>query len=137
MILFSVIVLAFESAYPPGSDTEKILEWVQFGITIIFIIELSLRWYALGCFKHFISEYWLDVLAVLPVIRPLRLLRLLRLARLVRVGVIFTRRGRRLASMIHEGMLENMMVMGVLLAFVLLGTDDVGRAGGTRFFDIS
>ncbi len=140
LILLSVILLAMESSYAPESRQEILLEWVQLGITAIFVVELALRAWAIGAIRRFLAEYWVDVLAVLPVIRPLRLLRLLRLARLVRVGIIFTRRGRRLASMIHEGMLENMMVMGVLVAFVLLGTVGMmlaerGKPGFSSFDD--
>jgi voltage-gated potassium channel len=137
VLILCVILLALESAYPPESRTETMLEWVQIGITLVFIAELALRWQALGNFRRFISEYWVDVLAVLPIIRPLRLLRLLRLARLVRVGVIFTRRGRRLASMIHEGMLENMMIMGCWwLSFFWHGGHDAGRTGFAGLFGV-
>jgi uncharacterized membrane protein YkvA (DUF1232 family) len=63
-------------------------------ITGIFIVELSLRWFAAPSTGAHWREFWLDWLAVIPVFRPIRalravrVLRALRLLRLYRFGVL-------------------------------------------------
>jgi len=121
LIILSVVLTVFEASCAEGSVEQFRFFLVETVITGVFVIELSLRWYCARSTKIFFSEYWIDVLSVIPLVRPLRILRILRIARLVRVGIIFTRRGRRMAQMIHEGLIENLMVFGVLLGFLLLG----------------
>ena len=121
LIVLSVVLTVFEASCAAGSREELQFFIAETIITCIFIVELSLRWYAARSTRVFFREYWVDVLSILPIIRPLRILRILRVARLVRVGIIFTRRGRRMASLIHESLIENLMVFGVLLGFLLLG----------------
>ncbi len=121
LIILSVVLTVFEASCEPDSTQELRFFVVESVITGLFIVELGLRWFCARSTRAFFSEYWVDVLSILPIVRPLRILRILRVARIVRVGIIFTRRGRRMASMIHESLIENLMVFGVLLGFLLLG----------------
>ncbi len=121
LIIASVVLTVFEATCDEGTHEDWLFTTIQNIITGVFVVELSARWYAFKSSSLFFREFWLDILAVVPIVRPLRILRVLRIARIVRVGVIFTRRGRRMASMVHEGLIENMMVFGVLLGFLLLG----------------
>jgi voltage-gated potassium channel len=91
-------------------------------ITLVFFIELSIRWYAGRSTRWFLRHYWIDCLALLPIIRPLRVLRVLRLLRLVRLGILFTRRSRKFASALHEGLTENLLVFIVLVIVLLVGS---------------
>lgn len=91
LILLSVVLLVIEIE---ELVTGQALEWVILAghvITGVFIVELSLRWFAAPSTRRFWREYWLDVLAVLPFLRPLRLMRVLRLLGLYRVGVMAQR----------------------------------------------
>lgn len=142
LIVLSVVFTVFETSCEEGSAEQFRYFLIETVITGIFVIELSLRWYAAKSTRLFFSEYWIDVLSIIPLVRPLRILRILRIARLVRVGVIFTRRGRRMAQVIHEGLIENLMVFGVLLGFLLLGAvgmlvAEKGNPGFESFHDSS
>ncbi|MFW5857534.1 MAG: potassium channel family protein [Planctomycetota bacterium] len=90
-------------------------------ITLVFCIELTLRWIGARTTRAFFRQYWIDVLALAPVVRPLRILRLLRLLRLVRLGVLLTRRMRKVVAALHEGVAENLLVFVVLGLVFLLG----------------
>ncbi len=122
LIVLSVVFTVFEATCAEGGDQAFWFGLIGTVITLIFIVELSLRWYCARTTKLFFREYWIDVLSILPIVRPLRILRILRIARLVRIGVIFTRRGRRMASLVQESLIENLMVFGVLIGFLLLGS---------------
>jgi len=139
LIILSVVLTVFEASCAVGSVQELRFFVVESVITGIFIVELSLRWYCARSTRAFFSEYWIDVLSILPIVRPLRILRILRVARIVRVGIIFTRRGRRMASLIHESLIENLMVFGVLLGFLLLGAVGmlVAERGNPEFSSFS
>lgn len=62
------------------------------GLTALFVVELSIRFWVARKKRRFFERYWVDILAVLPVGRPLRLFRVLRVLRLFRAGVLFHRR---------------------------------------------
>lgn len=61
-------------------------------LTLVFVVELTIRFYVAPKKSRFIARYWLDILAVIPLIRPLRFFRVLRVLRLWRAGVLANRR---------------------------------------------
>ena len=90
LIAISVIVTVVEVLLPEGSAP-----WLEFagtGLTVLFAIELTLRFLVAPKKTRFFERYWIDILAVLPIVRPLRLFRILRVLRLFRAGVLFRRR---------------------------------------------
>lgn len=109
------------------------------GITLLFCVELSIRWYVARSTRQFFRHYWLDVIAILPLVRPLRVLRVLRLLRLVRLGVLVSRRTRKLAQVLHEGLAENLLVLVILTIVFLLGAVGmcVVEKGNDRFESFS
>lgn len=94
-------------------------------ITVVFAVELSLRFYAAASKKHFFKEFWLDIIATVPLFRPLRTaraLRLLRLIRLVRLIGVMTRLSYRYPFLFRRGSLDFIVVCGMLFVCVLFGT---------------
>lgn len=85
LILVSVTLLAWELSLPEASPTHRLLGDVQAGITLFFLVELTLRWIAAPASGAFFREYWIDILAVLPLLRVFRLGRAFRLMRLLRL----------------------------------------------------
>lgn len=94
-------------------------------ITTIFIIELSLRFFAAGSKRQFFREFWLDILATLPlfrVFRAARALRLLRLVRLLRLLGVISRLSSHYPYIFRRGAIDFLIICGLLLLAVVFGT---------------
>ncbi len=90
LIIGSVLGMLAELTMEPS----QWLTWISAGgqgITALFVVELSLRFWVARKKSRFFSRYWLDILAVVPLIRPLRFFRVLRVLRLFRAGVLINR----------------------------------------------
>ena len=92
LIALSVGLLIWEATADPTSTLYHDLWFANLVITVVFVVELSIRFYAERRKSRFFRRYWLDILAVLPVFRPLRFLRFLRLLRVFRLGILLYRR---------------------------------------------
>ncbi|MDA1052741.1 MAG: ion transporter, partial [Planctomycetota bacterium] len=101
------------------------LELANDGITLIFVIELTLRYVASPSKRRFFGEYWIDIVAVLPlfrVFRSIRVLRLFRLIRLLRMFGVASRLALHFPDILRRGALEYIFVCGLLGLTVLFGT---------------
>ncbi len=85
LIFISCVTIVWELLLPPNSPLETRIALLNDLITLIFIIELSLRFWTYDDKMEFWRVYLLDVIAVFPLFRWFRIGRLLRLFRLVRV----------------------------------------------------
>ncbi len=90
-------------------------------INMIFIVELTIRWYTEIHRINFFKKFWIDIIAVMPLLPTLRVLRIVRLLRLIRLGIVFTRRTRRVAAVINKSLAENMMIVVTLVIVFLIG----------------
>jgi uncharacterized membrane protein YkvA (DUF1232 family) len=84
LVLVSVVLLLLEFYLEQGHRHLPTVILASEIITVIFIIELSLRWFAAPSTRAHWREYWLDWLAVIPFFRPVRLLRAFRILRFAR-----------------------------------------------------
>jgi voltage-gated potassium channel len=89
-------------------------------ITIIFIIELSIRFFVCRKKTRFFKSYWLDLLAVIPMAAPFRALRFLRLLRIFRLGVLVNRRILKSATF-RDGIKGYVMAFSIILIVILSG----------------
>lgn len=124
LIIISVILI-FVEFFIYGGNEEVIPVWIlqtNEYLTYIFIVELILRWIISRTNHFFISNYWIDILAVMPTFRIfrvfrfgriLRILRLLRLFRVFSIGSEFTRKFS-FFSKIFEG---RMTEIGIISSF--------------------
>ncbi len=128
LILLSVAALLVEATAPGNSRLGSIAANVGDVITILFVVELSLRYYAAERHRDFWVSYWLDVLSVLPLFRPLRFLRVLRLLRIIRIGLMLNRHISAMSRTLRDSMGEFIVVVVLLVAVVLVGTVGVGFA---------
>ena len=97
-------------------------------ITLIFIVELTLRYFAASSKRRFFAEFWLDILATIPlfrVFRSARALRLLRLVRLVRLLGVISRLSSHYPYILRRGAVDFLMICGMLLLTVLFGAISV------------
>lgn len=94
-------------------------------ITVIFVVELSLRYIAASSKRWFFREFWLDILATLPLFRVFRFaraLRLLRLIRLLRLFGVISRLSTHFPYVFRQGAVDFVMICGLLLLAVTFGT---------------
>ena len=91
-------------------------------LTMVFVVELSLRFYAFKSKRRFFREYWLDILSVLPLFRAWRILRILRLLRLFRLGPLLARSNRRVAWILRATVGEQLTIFSMLLVTILAAT---------------
>ncbi|MBI5367910.1 MAG: NAD-binding protein [Planctomycetes bacterium] len=126
LILFWVLSLILEIlSEDPGS--RDLFRAGGHWITLLFWIELGLRFWVAPSRLRFFQEYWLDLVSVIPVpdgvgALPLRLFRLIRVVRLFRVGVIVNRRFTRITSSMFEGSTQAVLILAILSAVVLFGS---------------
>jgi voltage-gated potassium channel Kch len=64
-------------------QTQTVL-YLDIALTLIFLAEFSLRFWAAASRRAYLRGHWIDLIALLPAIREFRILRLARLARGVR-----------------------------------------------------
>lgn len=84
LILVSVILIIIETFVAMPAADLVMVQTVNDVLTMIFIIELSLRWLISSSTAGFVHTFWIDVLAVIPMLRIFRVGRVLRLLRLFR-----------------------------------------------------
>ena len=102
-----------------------LMEVVNFVITMVFVVELTLR--CIGALNRwdFLREFWLDIIATLPlfrVFRGIRALRLLRLIRLIRLLGVMSRLSSHFPFVFRKGAIDFLTICGLLLMAVLFGT---------------
>ena len=94
-------------------------------LTVIFIIELTLRWLIAKTTKTFLFRFWIDIIAVFPLLRVFRIGRvfwLLRRFRLFSLGPAFQRRST-IFNRIFEGQfLEFAIILGFIFFAVVFGS---------------
>ena len=104
------------------------LEWMMMlndSITIVFVVELFLRFLGAASKRQFFAEFWLDIIATLPlfrVFRTVRALRLLRLIRLIRLLGVASRLSSHFPAIFRRGAVDFLTICGLLLMAVVFGT---------------
>lgn len=98
---------------------------LNFIVTCIFIVELTLRYLAAASKVQYFKEFWLDILATIPVFRIFRgsrALRLLRLVRLIRLTGVISRLSSHYPQIFRSGAIDFLMISGLLVVAVVFGT---------------
>ncbi|MEO0869716.1 MAG: ion transporter, partial [Cyanobacteria bacterium J06642_11] len=121
LILLSVVLVVLEVVLETRSLSTRWVSHIQAGLTSLFVLELSLRYWVARKKRRFWRNYWLDILAVIPVIRAFRLLRLLRILRLLRAGILLNSSLGRLSSAIATSLGLQIGVFMIIGLIVLTG----------------
>ncbi|MBF6590419.1 MAG: potassium channel family protein [Ktedonobacterales bacterium] len=88
------ILLGYFQDNPRGPLNEATLTPIELIITLAFLAEFSVRFYAAASRRAYLRGHWIDLVALLPAVRVLRFLRFGRLAylfqaaRVLRLGVL-------------------------------------------------
>lgn len=85
LILLSVVLILVETFVPMPLHEFDFLQRCNDFLTLIFVIELGMRWLISISTHAFLRDFWIDMLAVIPMFRIFRVGRILRLLRLFRV----------------------------------------------------
>lgn len=134
LILLSVALIIVEVFIALPKIQLEIVQTINDGLTLIFIIELSMRWLISSSTASFLRAFWIDILAVMPMFRIFRIGRILRILRLFRVfsiGSSFQRRfvflGKIFESRLVEfGIISSFAVFAIVFGAVGLAQFEIG-----------
>jgi voltage-gated potassium channel len=136
LVLLSVILTLLEMSWSsPADDGSPDLQrviLVNDSISLLFMVELSLRFLASPSRRRFLREFWLDIVAVLPlfhVFGSLPAMRMLRLVRVLRMFGVTTRLASHFPYIVRRGAMEFMVATGLIVLTVVFAT------GGMLFFE--
>ncbi|MCA9153151.1 MAG: ion transporter [Planctomycetales bacterium] len=104
-------------------------------VTMVFVVELALRFMAARSKRRFFREYWIDLIAVLPLFRVFRVaraVRLLRLLRLLRLFGVVSRLSIHFPEVMRRGFVEYLFTCGMLVLTVLFATGAMMYFEGQR-----
>lgn len=136
-VFLTMFEFALESRFAAGASEVRTMfgvmtplnvRWMELVndiITVIFIVELSLRYYSARSKRQFFSEFWLDIIATIPVFRVFRaarVLRLLRLIRLIRLMGVISRLSSHYPYVLRRGAIDFLMICSLLALAVTFGT---------------
>lgn len=125
LIIVSVVLTLIELSLPKYSSTLHIFNILNEILTILFFLELTLRFIAAPNKKLYFQEYWLDILAILPLLRVFRTtrsLRLLRLLRILRLSGLFNHYASTFPYILKRGIQEYLIVFFLLLLTIAFGS---------------
>ena len=94
-------------------------------ITVVFVVELAIRFVSFRMKSDFFAEFWLDLIATFPlfgVFPGVRTLRLLRLIRLIRLLGVMSRLSSHFPAIFRRGAIDFLTISGLLLMAILFGT---------------
>lgn len=133
MIVISVALLFVEVGTPPDSPNFPTIIFINDLLTLGFIGELFLRFYAEPRKERFFRKCWYDILAVLPALRVLRIFRILRLLRLYRVSLLAMERLKKNSSFFNVVRVEYLMIgLGLFTATMMGGLSMRVAEGGAN-----
>lgn len=124
LILISVFLILLENFLDLSPVLLKHVISFNEALTVIFVVELFIRWLVSKSTKSYFRHYWLDIIAVMPMLRVFRLGRIFRLLRIFRIfslGAVFQRRFSFFGRILHGQILEYSIILGFVFFAVIFG----------------
>ena len=122
LILISVVLVFVQLFLSPTDPVQAPLETIQVVITVLFALELGIKYYVAPDKIRYVSQYWIDLIAIIPWAQSLRVLRVLRLLRVFRVAMILSRRISFISSLFRSAVGEYLVLAIIMLLFLGVGT---------------
>ena len=120
LCLYALGVLAFQATAPLDPATLTVLEYADFVVCIVFLLDFLVSFYrAPNRMKYFLTWGWVDLLSSIPMIGPARWGRGARVLRVIRV-LRGLRAARILVSTVLQQRAQNSFLAAILVAFLLL-----------------
>lgn len=126
LVVISVLLLVPEMLLRPRHPAQVLAAQAGRLLTLVFVVELSVRFWVAPVKRRFFVRYWPDLLAILPIIRPIRLFRVLRVLRLLRAGALLSNH-RPWRSNPAEAAALRLMALAAATAALVLGATSVLR----------
>ncbi len=122
LILVSVALVLLHLLLPPDDPWQRPVEAVQAVITLAFVLEIATKGYVAPDRLRFLTQYWVDILAIVPWAQSLRVLRILRLLRVFRAAMILSRRIRFVSALFRSAVGEYLVLAMILVTLLTLGS---------------
>lgn len=122
VLVFSVYVLVallIDSFFNMPAEVSKVLDLVDNGICVFFLIEFSIRFYKAENKLKFMKWGWIDLVSSIPNVDFLRAGRTLRLIRLLRILRAF-RSTKHLVTHVFQNRVQGAFTTVVILAALLI-----------------
>ncbi len=134
LILVSVVLIIVETFVRLPEAELIIVQSVNDFLTLVFILELSLRWLLSVSTPVFFRDFWIDIVAVMPMFRIFRVGRILRLLRLFRIFSLGSNVQRRFAflknvfsgRMLEYGIISSFAVFAIIFGAVGFSQFEIG-----------
>lgn len=121
LIIVSVFLTLAHLHLPHEDPRQLPIEVVNGFITLVFVVELSLKAYVAESWGRFLGTYWIDIIAVIPWAHSLRVLRILRLLRVFRAAHILSRRIRFVSGLLRSAIGEYLVLAMILVTLLTIG----------------
>ncbi|MBX3466144.1 MAG: ion transporter [Planctomycetes bacterium] len=122
LILISVGLVLLHLWLPPDDPRQHTIELIQTVITVVFVLEIGLKYHVAPDKLRFLAQYWVDILAIIPWAQSLRVLRILRLLRVFRAAMILSRRVRFMSALFRSAMGEYLVLAMILVTLLTVGS---------------
>ena len=66
VLILLILIIGEVMHYKLIDDNKDIVLIIDYSIVVVFIIDLSFKYYRIKDYKKFIKKYWLDIIAVFP-----------------------------------------------------------------------
>ncbi|MDD3145856.1 MAG: NAD-binding protein [Candidatus Riflebacteria bacterium] len=131
LIMLSVVLILVETFVSLPQNQLELVQSSNDVLTLVFMVELSLRWLISVSTGSFMRDFWIDILAVVPMFRIFRVGRVLRLLRLFRIFSLGTNVQRRFAFFrkVFTGRLLEYSVISSFAVFAII----FGAVGFSQF----
>ncbi|MCE1246344.1 MAG: NAD-binding protein [Firmicutes bacterium] len=124
ILVVSIVFIFIELVYFPH-NTHTLIHIVNDVLLVLLAMELFLRYLASSGWKSFLSNYWVDLLALIPFIRPLRFFRIVRVLALLRIVslTIFARRHlRSFAFLFRKKLIDYIVLLLIIVSIIVFAT---------------
>lgn len=122
LIIVSVGLTLLHLHLPHEDPRQHPIELVNSLITLVFVVELSIKAYVADSWRKFLAQYWVDIIAVIPWAHSLRILRILRLLRVFRAALILSRRVRLVSGLLRSAIGEYLVLAMILVTLLTIGS---------------
>lgn len=128
MLAVVYVIVGFVSD-DAGPDATGSIALLDFGLTIIFVLEFASRFAASYDRRRYLRGHWIDLVALIPAGRGVRLLRLIRLLRLVRAFAGIYRALTHYERLARHGRLVGLFVAWLAVAVISATALYIAEAG--------
>jgi voltage-gated potassium channel len=122
LILLSVALVILHLTLHHAHPWQPALLAIEYAITTLFAVEIAIKAYVAPDRLRFLSQYWIDIIAIIPWVQSLRVLRILRLLRVFRAAMLLSRRFRFMSALFRSAMGEYLVLAMILITLLTLGS---------------